>query len=135
MTTDERAIRNLSRDFVAAVRAKNLEAILDMVTDDAIFLPPGTPEVRGKQAVAEMYGGFFARFAVVEQTAALEEVKVSGEWAFAWGTDEILATPASGGPAMRTRGKSMIVLQRGTDGAWRFARGINNMMPEAVTVH
>ena len=134
MTTDEEAIRNLSRDFVAAVRAKNLEAVLDMVTDDAIFLPPGAPEVRGKQAIAEMYSGFFARFDV-EQIATLEEVQVSGEWAFAWGTDELHATPVSGGPSMRTRGKSMTILRRGTDGAWRFARGINNMMPEAVTVH
>ena len=135
MTTDERAIRNLTRDFVAAVRAKNLEAILDMITDDAIFLLPGSPEVRGKQAIAEMYRGFFARFDAVEQTATLEEVKVSGDWAFGWGADEILATPAAGGPTMRTRGKNMIILRRGPDGAWRFARGINNMMPEAVTVH
>jgi uncharacterized protein (TIGR02246 family) len=136
MKADEDAIRRLSDDWASAVKAKDLDRILDMVTDDVVFLPPGAPEVRGKPAVAELYSGLFARFNV-EQTPTLDEVRVAGEWAFAWGADEVRATPVSGGPATHARGKAMTILRRGIDGAWRFARGINNMMAEArpATVH
>lgn len=51
-------------------------------------------------------------------------------WAYAWGEETTLLTPAAGGPAVRMRGFGFSVLRRGEDGSWRFARGIDNLAPE-----
>ncbi|HVH61343.1 MAG TPA: DUF4440 domain-containing protein, partial [Candidatus Sulfotelmatobacter sp.] len=55
---DEQAIRKLTDDWLAAVRAKDIPRLSEMVTDDAVFLPSGFPPIRGKQAVETMYRSF-----------------------------------------------------------------------------
>jgi ketosteroid isomerase-like protein len=40
---DEEAIRKLTEDWLAAVRAKDIPRLSGMVTDDAVFLPSGFP--------------------------------------------------------------------------------------------
>jgi len=97
-TDDEQAIRKLTQDWLAAVRAKDIPRLAGMVTDDAVFLPPGFPPIRGKQAVEAMYQSFFPPFRSLEQTVCLEEVQVAGDWAFAWGTREVRP-----GPSVRRR--------------------------------
>jgi ketosteroid isomerase-like protein len=45
---DLRSIQRLTEDWTAAVRAKDILRLTDMVTEDAVFLPPGFPPIRGK---------------------------------------------------------------------------------------
>ena len=52
---DKLAIQKLTEDWVSAVRKKDIARLTSMVTDDAVFLPPGFPPIRGKEAVAAMY--------------------------------------------------------------------------------
>jgi uncharacterized protein (TIGR02246 family) len=120
------AIRKLNERWSAAVRAKDVTGLTGMVTDDVVFLPPGFPPIRGKQAVQEMYATFFAQFAEVEQTVSIEEIEAAGDWAFAWGSEKLVLTPKGGGAAVQMEGKGMTILRRDADGSWRFARGINN---------
>jgi uncharacterized protein (TIGR02246 family) len=122
---DRTAIENLNAAWLAAVRAKDVDALVGMVTDDVVFLPSGAPPIRGRAAVAAMYRSFFPQFASVEQTATVEEIDVSGDWAFQWGSETLTLKPAGGGPLIRFAGKGMTVLRR-ESGAWKFARGINN---------
>lgn len=129
-TDDEQAIRKLTEDWLAAVRAKDIPALCGMVTDDAVFLPPGFPPLRGKQAVEAMYQSFFPQFRSVEQTVSMEEVQVAGDWAFAWGTEMFTLLPQSGGAPIEIEGKGMSILKRQPDGSWKFARGINNTLPK-----
>jgi uncharacterized protein (TIGR02246 family) len=126
---DQQDIRNLTEDWLEAVRTKNISRLTDMVTDDAIFLPPGLPAIRGKLAVEAMYNSFFPQFSSVEQRVSIEEVEVAGDWAFAWGTEHFTVLPKAGGPPIQMEGKGMSILRRQADGAWKFARGINNTMP------
>ena len=129
---DEQAIRKLTEDWLAAVRAKDIPRLSSMVTDDAIFMPPGLPPIRGKQAVETMYKSFFPQFASVEQTVSIEEIEVAGDWAFAWGTEQFVLVPQAGGAPIEMQGKGMSILRRQPDGSWKFARGINNTMPKSA---
>ena len=129
-TDDEQAIRKLTEDWLAAVRAKDIPRLAGMVTDDAVFLPPGFPPIRGKQAVKTMYETFFPQFSSVEQTVSLEEVQVAGDWAFAWGTEQFTLVPRAGGAPIEMQGKGMSILSRQPDDSWKFARGINNSLPK-----
>jgi uncharacterized protein (TIGR02246 family) len=127
---DEQAICKLSEDWLAAVRAKDIPRLSGMVTDDAVFLPPGFPPIRGKQAVETMYRSFFPRFSSVEQSVSMEEVQLAGDWAFAWGTEKFTLVPQAGGAPIEIEGKGMTILKRQPDGSWKFARGINNTLPK-----
>jgi len=127
---DEQAIRKLTDDWLAAVRAKDIPRLVGMVTDDAVFLPPGLPPIRGRQAVETMYQSFFPQFSSVEQTVSMEEVQVAGDWAFAWGTEQFTLVPRAGGAPIEMQGKGMSILKRQPDGSWKFARGINNTLPK-----
>jgi uncharacterized protein (TIGR02246 family) len=123
---DRRAIQDLLASWIAAVKAKDVGTLTDMVTDDAVFLPPGFPTVRGKQAVEAMYKRFFPQFSNVEQTSVVEELEVAGDWAFVWGSESLVLVPQTGGARIEMQGKGMSILKRQPDGSWKIARGINN---------
>jgi uncharacterized protein (TIGR02246 family) len=124
---DVRAIRALTEACRAAVQGKDLERLLNMITDDAIFLSAALGPIHGKDAVAALYRDSFAKYDI-EQASRLEEVEVLGDWACAWGTDALTLTPLDGGAPIVRRGYGLSILQRQADGSWRFWRGINNMV-------
>lgn len=130
---DNQAIRKLTEDWLAAVRTKDIARLKNMVTEDVIFLPPGLPPIRGKQAVEAMYNSFFPQFTSIEQTVSIEEVMVAGDWAFAWGTERLVLVPKTAGASpIQMEGKGMSIMRRQPDGSWRFARGINNTVPRTT---
>ena len=129
MTGDEEAIRTLFDHWQRASRAGDVETLLGFVTEDAVFLAPGQPPIRGKAAVHDLFRLALARFEM-EQSFAIEEIQVLGDWAFCWGVDSSVMRPRGGGDAVRARGMGLSLLRRGPDGRWRFARGINNMTRE-----
>jgi uncharacterized protein (TIGR02246 family) len=124
---DVRAIRELTDAWIAAVQAKDLELLLGMITDDAIFLSASLGPIRGKKAVAALYRDSFAKYQI-DQTSHFEEIEVMGDYAYAWGMDAVTLTPKGGGVPVRRRGYGLAILQRQADGSWRYRRGINNMV-------
>jgi len=65
---DEQAIRRLTEDWLAAVKTKDTTRLEQMVTEDAVFLPPAIPSSR-ETGVESLYNSFFPQFGSVEQTA------------------------------------------------------------------
>jgi ketosteroid isomerase-like protein len=59
-----------------------------------------------------------------------EEVRVTGDWAFGWGTDVLTLTPLAGGHAFQVRGRVMSIMRRHANGGWKFARAISNFSSE-----
>ena len=126
---DKNVILTLVERWHAATREKNIGAILELVDDDVVFLPSTLPPIRGRQEVEKMYRAFFPRYREIRQEAVIEEVRIAGDWAFLWGTDELRLTPESGEPEIHMKGKGLSILKRQSDGFWKFWRGINNMTP------
>jgi uncharacterized protein (TIGR02246 family) len=126
--TDEDAIRRLHAAWAEASRARDLATILELVSDDFVFLVPGAPPFAGKDAVAGVYQQMFARWgdARIEQSGTIDEIIVSGDVAVWRGRDAIAVTSADGVRLMAASGYAMGVLRR-EGGRWKFARGINNM--------
>ncbi len=123
---DQGRIRSLSQAWIEAIRAKDINLLLTMIDDNAVFLPPGSPPVRGRDEITKMFRTFFSR-CDPEQSVAIEEIQVSGDWALAWGAETMKATPVGGGPPLTMRGHGLSILRRQQDGSWKFARGINNL--------
>ncbi|MHA6846446.1 SgcJ/EcaC family oxidoreductase [Ralstonia syzygii] len=127
MTDDERAIRAVVTDGLAASQAGDLQAVLNLMTEDVIFLVPGQPPF-GKQAFAAMSEGMKA--ARIEGTGDIQEVQVFGDVAYLRNHLRITVTPLGGGPVMRRSGPTLSILRKETDGRWRLARDANLVIPD-----
>jgi uncharacterized protein (TIGR02246 family) len=123
-------IDGLVNQWIVAVKAKDAAALTSLVTEDCIFLAPNAPPMRGRTTVEQLYRSLFARYNLV-QSFHFEEAQCVGEWAFAWGIDDITMTPVAGGHAVHFVGHGMSILHCDLDGTWRFARGINNATRQA----
>ena len=125
MNADIEAINKLRDEWKAASDARDVDKILSLITDDAVILAPNSPPLVGKRAVETMYRTMLNLYKI-EQNFIYEEVVLQGDWAYAWGHDEVKMTPLAGGQTLRAKGYGMMIMRREADG-WKYARGINNM--------
>jgi ketosteroid isomerase-like protein len=63
-----------------------------------------------------------------EGAVAVEEVRVSGDWAYCWTQLEVSITHDAGEPT-RLAGSAMAVLRRKADGRWVIFRDANMLAP------
>jgi ketosteroid isomerase-like protein len=63
-------------------QAKDINAILELVSDDVVFLPSSVPPIKGKEEVEKLYRAFFPQYREIKDEAIIEEVQIAGEWAF-----------------------------------------------------
>ena len=128
---DEDAVRQIIqvRDaWIAGVRAKDVERLMGYLTDDVVMLHPNRPAIVGKEANRADLVAAFGRFSV-EQTAESDEVIVAGKWAFDRSRATTTLTPVAGGERVTVRSKTITILRRQADGAWKIARVIGNLDP------
>ncbi len=121
MNPDEKAIRDLVENWMTASKAGDIDAVLEMMTDDVIFMTPGR-EPFGKEAFAansrQMKGVQF------EGTSYLRELQLLGDWAWIRNYIDVKITPPGGQPMHRS-GYTLTVLRKKPDGQWAVARDAN----------
>jgi ketosteroid isomerase-like protein len=107
--------------YVAAINSNKLEALLPMLTDDVVFMSAGEPAVVGKAAVSRWLAASLQHFRT-HWDKPVQELVVSGDWAFERATYHSQDTPIAGGPVAEGSGWSLVVYHREADGQWRVAR-------------
>jgi ketosteroid isomerase-like protein len=122
---DRQAVEGIGRDWAEAVRHRDVDRLLDLVTEDVVFMPPNAPSVVGRAALEQAYRAFFAGFEV-HRTFTPEEIQVGVDWAFVRGTDTLEMKQLQGGDPVVVRGRGISILRCVEDGSWKFARGITN---------
>ena len=121
MTEDERAIRNLVDTWMSATRKGDIETVLSLMADDAIFMVAGQ-EPFGKEAFAAASRGMAnMRF---EGRSDIEELRVLGNWAYLRNHIEVTITPHDGSPVHRA-GYTLTILRKQDDGRWVLVRDAN----------
>ena len=120
MTDDERAIRDLVATWMKASAAGDLPAVLDLMTDDVVFMVPGR-EPFGKEAFAAMSKGMGA--VRMEGRSDIREIQMLGDVAYIRNHIEMTMTPP-GGATVRRAGYTLSILRK-QDGKWRLARDAN----------
>jgi uncharacterized protein (TIGR02246 family) len=129
MGTDEQDIRELVSTWMAATKAGDVETVLSLMSEDAVFLVAGQP-VMGKSDFARtarsQVGDEAPRF---EGTSEIKEIKVLGDWAFMWTKLEVVATPPGGGEPLKRSGHTLSILKK-ENGKWRLARDANLLSPD-----
>jgi len=124
MSKDEQAIRNLIETWCRETEAGNLDGVLPLMADDMVFLTPGRAPFGKKEFEAN--GRASAGKAQVKVQADVQEVRVSGDLAYAWLKLAVTVTP-EGGAAMEMGGHTLGVY-RCEGGRWVLARDANLVM-------
>jgi uncharacterized protein (TIGR02246 family) len=121
--SDEDAIRTLVETWMAATAAGDIDRVLELMDEDVVFLGPGRPPMRGRQAFADASrGASRLRF---EGRSDLQEIKVFGEWAYLWNQLTVVTHPLDGGVATKRSGPVLSVLRKKPDGRWVIYRDAN----------
>jgi len=122
---DEQQIRDLVATWMSATKSGDVATVLSLMTEDVVFLVAGQPPF-GKQKFAETMkstpGGL-----VIEGRSEIQEIRISGDWAWLWTRLAVDVTPPGGKP-MRRAGHTLSVLRK-KDGQWRLARDANLLVP------
>ncbi len=120
----EKAIRKLIDTWMAVNKAGEPEKVLDLMTDDMVFLVPGKKPF-GKEAfqgnpmkIGKPGGMAF------DGEAKIEEIKVFDNWAYARVYLKITMIPHGKEPIHRS-GYTLSIYRKESDGKWRLCRDAN----------
>lgn len=128
--TDEQEIRALVARWMEATRSGDVETVLSLIAEDAVFLLPGQPPMR-KQGFAAASAAQTGKDAPrIDGNSEIQEVRVLGDWAFMWSHLSVEVTPPHGAPAMRRAGHTLTLFRKQA-GKWLLARDANLLVPVA----
>ena len=121
MTEDEHAIRELVDSWMKASKAGDLATLLDLMTDDVIFMVPRQEPFGKEQFRAALES---MRGVAMDGRAEVREIEVAGDWAWIRNFIELTVTPPGGKPVRRA-GWTLSILLKDADGRWRLFRDAN----------
>ena len=121
MSDDEQAIRDVVDRWMTATKAGDTKAVLDLMTDDVVFMVPGR-EPFGKEefrAASEAMNGM-----EIDGRAEVRELRLLGDWAFIRNHIDVrMGSP--GGESSHRSGYTLTILRKCEDGRWRLDRDAN----------
>jgi uncharacterized protein (TIGR02246 family) len=127
MPDDTQAIRDLISTWMEASMAGDLPKILSLMSSDVIFLTPGNPPMRGRDAFAASYQSMQGKVRI-DGKADIQEVQLLGDWAFCWTNLRVTITPLPSGEPMTRAGHTLSILRK-ESGGWVLYRDANLLAP------
>ena len=128
MDSDEKQIRDLVDTWMAATREGDLDRVLELMAEDAVFLVPGKPPMMGRKAFADAARESWANGKVeFDGKSEIQEIRVVGDWAWMWTKLKVEATMPDGKPMSRA-GHTLTILRK-EGGKWVLARDANLLAP------
>ncbi|WP_148306555.1 YybH family protein [Gemmatirosa kalamazoonensis] len=124
--TDADAIRQIYPAFVAAKLARDVERELSFVTDDAVYTPPGMPDVAGKAALRAWWTSREADDSLEVFDLDPGEIVVAGDLAYSRGTSTSRFRNRRTGQISNQAVRHLDILRRQPDGHWLISRHIRN---------
>lgn len=122
---DREAIEALRQRESETFGAGDVDAIVELFSDDAVLMPPGEPAVVGRAAQRDWLEALYEQFAV-EARYADTTLELAGDWAFEQLWFTMTLTPVEGGEATTINGHGLHVYERQADGSWRIAYDVWN---------
>jgi uncharacterized protein (TIGR02246 family) len=119
-------IRELIDSWIAASNARDLPALMDMMTDDVVFMTPGRAPFGKAEFAADSQR---LKSVAITARAEVQEIEVFGPRAYIRNHIRVALT-SSGQAPKRMSGYTMSILRKEADGGWRIARDANLVVPE-----
>ncbi|WP_337658845.1 YybH family protein [Sphingorhabdus sp. Alg231-15] len=131
-STDEQKIARWSTRWKQYFEAGDTEQLREMYESDAVLMTHGTPAVRGVEAILTFLGRNTKAGNKVRIDFANEEILIDGNRGYLtakyWMTIE-----RSEGDPVEVKGRSFLVFKKGSNGAWRLWRDMDNQAPDVLT--
>jgi ketosteroid isomerase-like protein len=130
---DVAAIKASFNEFVQLYNAADFGKIMSNYAETSIQMPPNESVRKGKEAVLLGYQKTRELNDEHCDSSVVEDVRVSGDLAVVRGTDTGTTTPKSGGEPVKYNLKWLTVLERQTDGTWKWIYEMwndNDPLPE-----
>jgi uncharacterized protein (TIGR02246 family) len=124
-STDEQAIRAVVAEWIAASKRGDTQVVLDLVTDDVLFLQPAQQPM-DRAAFEAASRAQTTQKLKIDVTSDIREVQVEGNMGFLWSRLSVTVTPP--GSESVTREGHTLTIFRKQDGKWRLARDANMLV-------
>jgi len=134
---DQHAIEELHQRDIRYSIADDLVGLSTLWTEDIVSLPPNSPPIVGREANLEWVKSSqkgTPTMEILSYDQQWSEMRISGDWAWEWGTISSRVRPASASnQEVQLTYKVARLLQRQPDGSWLIARSIwNEIAPPAA---
>ncbi|NTU80381.1 MAG: SgcJ/EcaC family oxidoreductase [Chloroflexales bacterium] len=130
LQSDEQAIRTVVAQWLEPSGADDLPRLSHLMAEDVVFLTPGRPPMRGREAFLAAAREGQSQYRI-EATGEVQEVQVSGDWASCWSQLVVTVTPLPTGATIRRSGPTLTILRQEPDGRWVVFRDANMLTVEA----
>ena len=127
----EAAIREIVETWHRATAAGDLTRILSLMAEDAVFLVPERPPMRGRQAFERAFATLVDTHTITSK-AQVREIVTSGDLAYAWTDLNVTITPRGGSQPVERSGPTLSIFRRQPDGRWLLVRDANMLASEAA---
>ncbi|WP_040550090.1 YybH family protein [Pedosphaera parvula] len=132
MHADEQKIRDLIATWLRASAAGDLPQLLKLMAEDVVFLIPGRPPMRGRDAFAANFQTALQHFQI-SATSQIQEIQISGEMAYCWNHLSVTMTPRQEGSPVQRSGFVLSIMRKNPDGNWILFRDANLLAAEPVS--
>ena len=123
MSEDELAIRSVVASWIDATRRGDIQSVLDLMTEDALFLVPGQAPMDKAAFEAASHSQSSAKLQI-DAESEIQEVRVEGAMAFMWSRLAVTVTPSGTGDPIKRAGHTLTVFRKvGT--RWLLCRDAN----------
>ena len=128
LTDTRKTIADSYVHWTEAAKARNLDAIMSMYTDDATVLPEEKEAVSGKNAVRVFYSEWFAQpDKLIEQK--FENISSVQEGDLLIDSSKFSGVLMKDGKEVAFKGKRLVVWKREFKGPWKILRDTWNKSP------
>jgi uncharacterized protein (TIGR02246 family) len=122
----EKSLREVEFDMAKNVAAKDAAAFSAHYTTDAIFMTPGEPSAKGRDAIRAAMTGMFADPNLkLDFSADRVEIADSGDLGATHGTYTLTATNPATRKPITDKGSYVTVFRKQADGTWLAVLDIN----------
>lgn len=128
MSKDEQEIRQLVARWFEATKAGDTTTVLELMTDDVVFLRPGEPPMdkAGFKKIATRQTGQDS--VKIEGSSEIQELRVLDSWAYMWTAITVSMTLSDGAEPIVRAGNALSILRK-EGGKWLLARDANMLTP------
>jgi len=121
MSDSDKAAHQAHEAYVEAINSNDLDRLMDMLTDDVVYMAPNDKPVVGKDAVRPWVEGYFAAYKT-HWDKPVQDFVVNGDWAWERYSYTSTDTPVEGGEPITGSGWGLLIYHHDADGKWRVAR-------------
>jgi len=126
---DETAIRKAVETWHRATADADVATVLGLIAEDAVFLAPGRPPMRGRASFAQALTQALKTH-TIRSSGEVREVRVSGDLGYCWAELTVTATPLDGSLAKVQKGPALSIFRRESRGAWMLIRDANMVVAD-----